>query len=112
MKFDSALECRYAKFFTAIGWVFRREPDDRKTKTWYPDFEVILPNGKMFLIEVKPSFSFLDLSKLAISLKRGFTCVVTASSPLEMVTIFWKGSGEGLRNYLPENAFDVWNEIE
>jgi hypothetical protein len=73
-RFRSRLEARWAVFFDAIGWEWKYEHQGyvigwhEHTKVgWLPDFEIKLPGGQEFYVEVKgdPDFfangQWLDL---------------------------------------------------
>jgi hypothetical protein len=107
VSFDSKLERRVARFFTACGWEWKREPII--FPNWLPDFSVNI-EGLEYLIEVKPNYSFFDFPKFEIALKRGFAVALLPDKPLSVVTLFWKNSTKTLRDCMPENALELWEE--
>lgn len=109
VNFDSKLERKYARFFTACGFEWEREPV--AFPNWLPDF-VVSVGEQRYLIEVKPSASFFDVSKTEIALKRGLTVVLLPESPLSAITFIWKGEVTPFRSVLPENTYDLWQACQ
>jgi hypothetical protein len=109
VKFDSLLELKYARFFTACGFEWEREPI--QFVNWRPDFRVKV-GEQSYLIEVKPDYSFFDVGKTELALKQGHVVVLLPNTPLSAITFCWKGAPKSFRDALPENAHELWEEVQ
>lgn len=114
--FDSQLEARWAKFLDLCGFKWEKPKtgflENDKKRSWLPDFRVEMPDGVVWLLEVKPSPDFLDMQKYVVGAYRQYPLAFCFANPNATLSLLWEKEVSTFKNYLPSTHEALWEQSE